>query len=119
MQRRSSSSVRIFYPKFDKEDVLQILSERLKALEAKLPIIRVALFGSYAKGNYTVGSDVDLLIVYRGETRPDAYTITKRTLDIPRLEPHLYTEEEYKEMEGTISKMVEGGIMLKIAGSQN
>jgi HEPN domain-containing protein/predicted nucleotidyltransferase len=113
MQRRSSSSVRIFYPEFDREKVLQILSERLKALEAKLPLIRVVLFGSYAKENYAVGSDIDLLVVYRGEKRADAYAVTKRTLDIPRLEPHLYTEEEYKKMEGTISKMIEGGIVLQ------
>lgn len=117
MQRRSSNSVRIFYPEFDREKLLQILSERLKELEAKLPLIRVVLFGSYAHGNYTVGSDVDLLIVYSGEARADAYAMAKRTLDIPRLEPHLYTEKDYKKMKGTISKMLEGGIVL-LAGAK-
>lgn len=112
MQRRSSSSVRIFYPEFDKEGVLRILTERLKSLEAKLPLVRVVLFGSYAKGNYTVGSDVDLLIVYRGEARADAYALTKEILDIPRLEPHLYAEKEYQRMKETISQMSEGGIVL-------
>ncbi|MBI5955596.1 MAG: nucleotidyltransferase domain-containing protein [Chloroflexi bacterium] len=112
MQRRSLSSVRIFYPEFDREKLLQILSERLKELEARLPLIRVVLFGSYAHGNYTVGSDVDLLIIYSGEARADAYAMAKRILDIPRLEPHLYTKKEYKKMKGIISKMSEGGIVL-------
>ncbi len=121
MQRRSLSSVRIFYPEFDREKLLQILSERLKELEAKLSLVRVVLFGSYAHGNYTVGSDVDLLIIYSGEARADAYAIAKRILDIPRLEPHLYTEKEYKKMKGTISKMSEGGIVLlsRAKGSRN
>jgi len=104
--------VRIFYPKFDKKEVLRILSERLKELEARLSLVLVVLFGSYAKGNYTVGSDVDLLVVYRGERRDDVYALVKKVLDIPRLEPHLYTEEEYKEMRETIDKMSRGGVVL-------
>jgi predicted nucleotidyltransferase len=112
MPIKSSSSVRVFYPKFDQAYLLKILSERLKILEEKLQLIRVVLFGSYATGNYTVGSDVDLLIIYKGETRPDAYAITKRSLDIARLEPHLYSEVEYRKMKGTIHRMEEGGIVL-------
>ncbi len=113
MPIRSSSSVRIFYPKFDQAYLLRILPERLKILQRELQLLRVVLFGSYAKGNFTVGSDVDLLIVYKGGTRADAYAIAKKTLDIPKLEPHLYSEDEYKEMEGIINKMSDGGIIIQ------
>ncbi|MCI2424640.1 nucleotidyltransferase domain-containing protein [Candidatus Acetothermia bacterium] len=112
MQRESSTSVRIFYPEFDREEVLQILSERLKELARELPLLWVILFGSYAKGNYSVGSDVDLLVVYKGKLQDDAFAIVKRVLDIPRLEPHLYTEEEYENMEETLSKMTKDGVVL-------
>jgi len=112
MPRGSSTSVRIFYPEFDLAYLLQILPERLKILEENLQLLRVVLFGSYARGNYTVGSDVDLLIVYKGETRGDAYAITKKTLSIPRLGPHLYSGEEYGKMERTIEKMSGHGILL-------
>ena len=81
-------------------------------MQRKFQLLRVALFGSYAKGNFTVGSDVDLLIVYKGRRREDVYAVAKRTLNIPHLEPHLYSEEEYKEMEGTINKMSDGGILI-------
>jgi hypothetical protein len=112
MPIKSSSSVRIFYPKFDRAYLLETLSEKLRILNLKLKLIRAVLFGSYATGKYTVGSDIDLLIVYKGETRPDAYAITKRSLDIRRLEPHLYSEVEYREMKETIHRMEEGGIVL-------
>ncbi len=112
MRKGSSSSVRIFYPRFDREEVLRLLSERLGKLGEELPLRRVVLFGSYAKGNYDVGSDIDLLIVYRGEAREDAYAVAKRILDLPRLEPHLYTEEEYEKLESSLDKMTEGGIEL-------
>lgn len=118
MQRRSSGSVRIFYPEFDREEIVRILSERLGALDARLPLIRVVLFGSYARGNYTVASDVDLLIVYRGKPRADAYIIAKRILDIPRLEPHPYSQAEYDKMKRVISRMSEAGIVLFPRGPQ-
>jgi predicted nucleotidyltransferase len=61
-------------------------------LAAELPLRQVVLFGSYARGTFTVASDVDLLVIYRGDPRADAHAVTRRTLDLPRLQPHLYTE---------------------------
>jgi hypothetical protein len=57
---------------------------------------------------------VDLLIVYKGEERTDAYAIVKKSLDIPRLEPHLYSEDEFKKMESIINKMSDGGILILV-----
>jgi predicted nucleotidyltransferase len=106
--------VRIFYPEFDRGQVLRLLSERLTELERKLPVVRVVLFGSYAKGTYAVGSDIDLLIVYQGGPRADAYALVKRVLALPRLEPHLYTEEEYERLKPAIDKMTADGIILGV-----
>lgn len=112
MRKRFSSSVRVFYPRLDRTSIVRALREGIERLEAALPIRRVVLFGSYAKGTYTVASDVDVLIVYQGEPRPDAYALTKRTLNIPRLEPHLYTDAEYQSVVATVERMVEGGVVL-------
>lgn len=112
MRKRSSSSVRIFYPEFDRNQLVKILRERLKLLEARLPLVRVVLFGSYAQGNYTAASDVDLFVVYRGRARRDAYAVARKVLAIPRLEPHLYSEAQYTRMKGVIGRMAEGGIVL-------
>ncbi|MDI7261093.1 MAG: nucleotidyltransferase domain-containing protein [Thermodesulfobacteriota bacterium] len=110
--KRLSGSVRIFYPEFDKEKLIQILKGKLKDLEAKLPLNRVILFGSYSKDRYTVGSDIDLLVVYSGKVREDAYAIVKKTINIPRLEPHLFTYEEYQILQPTLDKMTEKGVVL-------
>ena len=112
MLKKSSSSVRIYYPKFDREWLIQRLKERLDALEEKLPLQLVVLFGSYAKGNYTVASDIDLLVVHKGEERKDAFAIVKKTFSIPRLEPHVYSEGKYERLKGNISKMIENGVVL-------
>lgn len=112
MPRTSSNSVKVFYPKHNREKVIEALQGTLPRLQRKLPLKLVALFGSYAKGNFTVASDVDLLIVYDGIARDDAYTLCKKTLGIPHLEPHVYSEREYEEMKPTIARMIKGGIVL-------
>lgn len=117
MPKRSSSSVRVFYPRFDGPGLVRALQEGIERLETALPLWRVVLFGSHARGTATVASDVDLLVIYRGPPRPEAYALTKRTLNIPRLEPHIYTESEYKAAASTIDRMIEGGMVLKGEGA--
>jgi hypothetical protein len=70
---------------------------------------------TYAKGTHTVASDVDVLVVYRGETRPDAYATVRRTLDVRGLEPHVYTEAEYAARATTLDRMIAGGIEIALA----
>ena len=55
---------------------------------------------------------MDLVVVYRGEARPDAYALVKRALAIPRLEPHLYTEAECEAARTVVERMVRGGVTL-------
>jgi len=106
------SSVRVFFPRFDRAELTRRLMERMAALNSALPLLRVVLFGSYAQGNYTVASDVDLLVVYRGRPREDAFAIVKKVLAIPSLEPHVYSEDEFEPARSHIQRMTEGGIVL-------
>jgi hypothetical protein len=112
MRKRSSASVRVFYPRFSRETLLATLRERVPALRGKLPLKRVILFGSYASGRHTVGSDIDLLVVYAGPRRDDAYEFIRRTLEIPGLEPHAYTESQYASLATTLDRMTKDGIVL-------
>ncbi|MGB9759253.1 MAG: nucleotidyltransferase domain-containing protein [Thermoproteota archaeon] len=112
MQKRYSNSVRVFYPRFSKEEVIRKIRDKLESLNKELPITLLALFGSYAKGTRTVASDVDVLIVYKGKERKDAYKIAKKVLDIPGLELHIYSEEEYEKMLCTIKRMLKDGVIL-------
>ena len=112
MQRRSSSTVRVFYPRFSREEIIDRISKGLGSLEKELPLSQVILFGSYARGDYTVASDADLLVIYRGDERKEAYALVKKVLDVPRLEPHVYTEEEDEGIRETIERMTRGGVTL-------
>jgi predicted nucleotidyltransferase len=112
MPRKSTSSVQIFYPELSRAEVIQTLRQRLDTLQKRLPCPLVVLFGSYARGNYTVASDVDLLVVYHGPENEQAYAIAKQVFGIPRLEPHVYAEHDYMKMKDTIQKMITDSVVI-------
>ena len=111
MCRRSSSSVKVFYPKYDRDKVIKHIKSKIDKLSKELPLRLVALFGSYSKGNYTVASDIDLLIVY-DKSNKDAYKIVKKVIDLPMLEPHVYSYDEYDKIKERIDKMIKDGVII-------
>lgn len=96
MHKPLSSSVKVFSPKYTQEEVVEALRTRMPQLLERLPVQWVVLFGSYAKGNYTAFSDIDVLVVYAGEPREDAFALVKRTFGLAGLEPQVLTEEEFR-----------------------
>src|SRR5262249_55067052 len=102
-----------------REALLARLREGVAALCEVLPLVRVVLFGSYARGRQTVASDIDLLVVYAGAARSDAYALVRHTLDLRRVELHVYTEEEYAQVSATLERMVQDGITVYSAGSKS
>lgn len=112
MPIRSSGSVKLFYPRFDRQTLVAALKQGLATLSARMPLRRAVLFGSWAQGRATAFSDIDLLIVYSNPPRGDAYQEVRRCMDIPGLEPHVYSETEAAQLEATITRMTAKGIAL-------
>ncbi|MGH7266737.1 MAG: nucleotidyltransferase family protein [Candidatus Rokuibacteriota bacterium] len=111
MPQRSRSSVRVFYP-VDRAAVLDALRRGVERLDAALPLRKVVLFGSYGRGTHTVASDVDVLVVYRGQPRADAYAQAKRLLGVRGVEPHVYAEGEDRASAALLERMTAGGVVL-------
>ena len=112
MPTRSSGSVKVFYPRFDGQTLVNALRQGVAALSARMPLKHVVLFGSWAQGRATAFSDIDLLVIYSDPLRGDAYQEVRRCMDIPGLEPHVYSETEAAQLEATIAKMTTHGIVL-------
>lgn len=106
MRRKSSGSVRIYYRRFDREELVQVLREKAGRLDEKLPLLKVMLFGSYVENRATAASDVDVLVVYRGREREDAYSVAWDMLYVPQLELHVYSEKEYGKLRGSLGSLV-------------
>ena len=100
MLRKSSSSVRIYYPKLDREKLVSLLREKARDLSREFPIRLIVLFGSYATGRYTAASDVDVLAVVSGGNKDELYHKIHDGLGISNLQLHLYTLDEYERLKG-------------------
>lgn len=48
---------------YKETEIRNIVSDYVKELQKKLPVKRVILFGSYAHGRPTKGSDIDIAVV--------------------------------------------------------
>ena len=105
MLRKSSNSVRIYYPEFSRDKLIKRIREKVASLRKKLPIKAIVLFGSYAEGRYTAASDIDLLIIYKDPRREDAYHVCWDELDIPQLQLHIYTLSEFRRLEASGSAL--------------
>jgi predicted nucleotidyltransferase len=82
------------------------------SLSRELPVTRAVLFGSWASGRATAFSDIDILVVYEGRAREDAYGMVRSHIPIRGLEPHVYSEVEAEAVKRTLEQMTRGGVLL-------
>lgn len=109
--KKYSSSVKVFFPKFSREEVIKEVSRCAVELREKLGLERVILFGSYAKGNYTVASDIDLLIIFNDEksSEDDVFKGIMKKIQLPRIELHIIPRKDLKTYETSDWVKVEVG----------
>jgi uncharacterized protein len=105
-QKTSSDGVRIFRA-LSRERVLEELhSWAAQQRRAHPEILRVGLFGSYAKGSFAPGSDIDLLLLVK-ESAERRWFMRSAVFDTTRLsvgaDLFVYTEAEAKRMQETSS----------------
>ena len=111
------SSVRIKF--LDRAEILRELKElSLTLKKERKDVISIILFGSLAKGNYTGGSDADIIIIVKHSKKDlveRIFEFRKYFLNcsIP-VDVLVYTEEEIEKMkhEGFIDSVIKEGITL-------
>jgi predicted nucleotidyltransferase len=104
--------VRITFPALNREELVECLQQGIASLAAELPLRSAILFGSWATGRATAFSDIDLLVVYEGPPREDPYMMVRRHIKLRGLEPHVYSEEEARQLRGILDRMTAGGVRL-------
>lgn len=103
------------------KEIKQILSEIVKKLKNDYKPIKIILFGSYAYGNPTRNSDIDLLILKdTDKKRADRFVWVKRIIYNPALEisvsPLVYTPDELNERlrigDDFVKEIIQKGVVL-------
>ena len=57
-----------------RDQILSFLSQNKKLFRDKFQIVRIGLFGSYARGEQKINSDIDLLVEFEDNTQ-DLYEL--------------------------------------------
>lgn len=80
------------------EKIYEQLRELANLLKSEHKVNKVYLYGSFARGNFNEGSDIDLIIV--GEFQGKMPQRIKKIFDLTSLpvEPLVYTEAEFEQM---------------------
>jgi len=68
-----------------KDQILTFLSQNKKLFRDKYHIIRIGLFGSYARGEQNSNSDIDLLVEFEENTQ-DLYDLKIQLKDFFRIQ---------------------------------
>lgn len=71
--------------KISKVEILQLLRQHKAGLQSKYPISSLALFGSYARGEESEESDVDIMVDFNG---PIGIEFVDLLIDIENLLHH-------------------------------
>jgi predicted nucleotidyltransferase len=104
--------VRVFYRANSRDEIVRAIEAGITALAARVPLREVVLFGSSASNRHTAASDVDLLIVYGGPPRDDVFGMVKDVMQLPRLEPHVYSQSQAEALASVLQRMTRGGIRI-------
>ena len=104
-------SVKVFFPEYSRDELIDKLRDGVQKLGEVLSLERVVLFGSWSRGRATAFSDVDLLVVYSGPQRDDAYQLVRTNVRIRGLEPHIYTSEQAAQLP-ILNRMTADGVVL-------
>ena len=83
----------------DKRDALDIALKYANVVKSKYDIVKIILFGSYAKDNYNDDSDIDIAVVLKDynnliDIQLDLMRL-RRKID-SRIEPHPFREKDFE-----------------------
>lgn len=104
----------------DQRDALIIVQKYIEELNEKFDLVKVLLFGSYAKGDFHDESDIDIAVVLKDYNNlPDMQLELmrlRRKFD-SRIEPHPFRESDFNISNPLVYEILKHGKEIKITVS--
>jgi len=104
----------------DKAEAVNIAQRYAGAVKENYDIIRIILFGSYAKGNYNDDSDIDIAVVFKDYSNLIDMQLElmrlRRKID-SRIEPHPFRESEFELSNPIVSEIIKYGQEIKVTAA--
>ena len=101
----------------DKADAINIAQKYAGTLKENYNNIRIILFGSYAKGNFTEDSDIDIAVIFKDYSNLIDMQLElmrlRRKID-SRIEPHPFRESEFETSNPLVNEIIKYGQEINI-----
>ena len=97
------------------EQIQEIIKDYINKIRNQIPVEKAFLFGSYAQGNYTPDSDVDLAIFsshFEQMERIDGFRfLFLQAMDYGiDLQPQPFSLQDFREPLGIVEEIIKNGI---------
>ena len=103
------------------ESIQKAVKDYILKLSRDIPVKKVILFGSYARGTSNEHSDIDLAVFsdyFKNMNRVDGiHLLLLKTMDCDLdidIEPQPFTMEEYNDPHGFVEEILKTGIEINI-----
>ena len=96
----------------DTAEAVKIANTYATAIESRFKFVHLFLFGSYARGNFTEDSDIDIAVVfkdYRNSLDMQVELMRIRRKIDSRIEPHPFREEEFNQSDPLVCEILKFG----------
>lgn len=96
----------------DKTEIIRKVNEYASAINRKFGTTEVYLFGSYAKGNFNIDSDIDIAVVFRDfenifDIQLELMRL-RRNID-SRIEPHPFRKSDFDRSNPIVNEILNHG----------
>jgi predicted nucleotidyltransferase len=100
----------------DKKDAVNIAKKYADLISQNYSNVKVILFGSFAKGNFTENSDIDIAIVFKDFNNLIEMQVNlmrlRRSID-SRIEPHPFRESDFNISNPIVYEIIKYGTEIK------
>lgn len=100
----------------DRKAIEKIVLEYGELVKNHMNIKNIYLYGSYAKGNYTLDSDIDVAVVsneFTGDILEDTLMLMKLRREIDyRIEPRPFDVNDFNSSNPFAKEIINNGILL-------
>ncbi|NLA12148.1 MAG: nucleotidyltransferase domain-containing protein [Firmicutes bacterium] len=99
-----------------REEIEEIAKDFARLVQKELDVKKVYLFGSYAKGNFSEDSDIDIAVVgddFVGDPVEDTMVLMRIRRNIDnRIEPRPFKTSDFNESNPISKEIMETGVLI-------
>jgi predicted nucleotidyltransferase len=96
------------------ENVKEIVLRYKEKLQSEFSVVKIYLFGSHARANFSEESDIDVAVIVDKDVKYEdeiGAMRLRRSIDL-RIEPHVFSKKEFENRDPFINEIIKTGVLI-------